>query len=55
MTYALMIIGCLWMVSGMLVHTKNLQSALMFKAIPFISGLYAAVYAANDLGWLTIS
>lgn len=54
MTYALLVIGILWMLAGMLLNTQNANSAFAFKVFPFLSGMYVAVYAANDLGWLVI-
>lgn len=55
MTYALLVIGILWMIFGMFCSTKGPSATLVFKVIPFLTGMYTTAYAANVLGWLTIA
>lgn len=36
--------GIVSMIIGLIVHTKNVQSAIMLKVIPFFSGIYIIFY-----------
>ena len=43
----------LYFVSGALaMKTKNFQSALVFKIIPMISGLFLLLVSIRGLGWI---
>lgn len=50
----LMICGVYWTANALLLNTKNWQSALLFKVIPFFTGLANIVCAMDLFGWVNI-
>lgn len=55
MLIAMFIVGVLWVTFGLVVTAKGgLFAQLMFKAFPFLSGLFVAFYAMGQLGWVTV-
>lgn len=55
MLIAMFIVGVLWVTFGLVITAKGgLLAQLMFKAFPFLSGVFVAVYAAGQLGWVTV-
>lgn len=54
MLIAMFIIGILWVTLSFIVTAHGLHNKLMFKAFPFFSGVFVAVYAAAQLGWVTV-
>lgn len=50
----LMVCGAFWVIFTLLINTKNLLSAILFKVIPFFTG-FATILCAMDLfGWVNI-
>lgn len=54
MLIAMFIIGVLWVILGFMVSAHGAVNRLVLKAFPFISGMFVAVYAASQLGWVTV-
>lgn len=54
LTLILIIIGAWQMVNSLLLSTKNLISRVIFKVIPFFSGMYCIIYALIQSGVLII-
>ena len=55
MLIAMFIIGLLWVTFSLVVNaTGGLTAKLMFKAFPFFSGVFVAIYAAAQLGWVSV-
>ena len=50
----LCIIGAFLIICSFLTHTKNVQSAIIFKVIPFFSGAYSIVYVCISSGIIKI-
>ncbi|MNE92695.1 hypothetical protein D3C76_212320 [compost metagenome] len=55
MMLAMFIIGVLWVTFSLVINASGgLSSKLMFKAFPFFSGCFVALYAAAQLGWVSL-
>lgn len=50
----LMVCGAYWISNALLLSTKNWQSAMLFKVIPFFTGLATMVCAMDLFGWVNI-
>ena len=44
--------GVYLVLSAMLMDTKNIQSFIIFKAVPFLLGLASIIIAVKALGWI---
>ena len=52
MFYAILIVGTWNMIMGLVTNAnQNTLSQIIFKVIPFVSGLFLIWYAAKMLGW----
>lgn len=47
-----LVTGLLLILSPLMIHTKNWQSALIFKVLPFSMGICSAFSGAKLLGWI---
>lgn len=54
MEILLMICGCYWIVSSLILNTKNWSSALFFKVLPFFTGVITCLCAMDMLNWVNI-
>lgn len=54
MGVVLVVCGIYWIAGALIVNTKNWQSALLFKVIPFFTGLANIVCAMDAFGWINI-
>lgn len=54
MLITMFIIGILWVILGFMVSAYGAVNKLVLKAFPFVSGVFVAVYAAAQLGWVTV-
>jgi hypothetical protein len=54
MLMAMFIVGVLWVIVAFTVDTNGLIDKLMLKAFPFFSGCFVAIYAAAQLGWISL-
>ena len=50
----LMICGVHWVMSALVLNTKNFLSAIFFKVIPFFTGFITIICAMNLFGWVNI-
>lgn len=50
----LMVCGMYWIISALIINTKNVLSAILFKVIPFFTGLVTIMCAMNLFGWVNI-
>ena len=50
----LMICGVFWLGFALCQHTRNFKSSLIYKILPFFTGLAAIVCAADSFGWVSI-
>lgn len=55
LTWILIIIGIWQMIFSLLLDAKNVQSKIVFKIIPFFSGMYCIFYALIQSGVLIIT
>lgn len=46
----ILVIGGYLIAAALILHTGNMLSGLLFKVIPFFSGLYLGYYALNTGG-----
>ena len=44
MIYGLLVVSILLVIMALTMHTKNFLSALLFKVLPFFSGVYLFIY-----------
>lgn len=51
----LAIIGILFIILSFLMNTKNVQSAILFKVVPFLCGCYCVFYAIYSSGIIKIN
>lgn len=54
MGIVLMICGAFWIISALMLNTKEWKSAIFFKVIPFFTGLATIVCAMDLFGWVNI-
>lgn len=54
MLISMFIIGLLWVTFGLVVNASSGLASLVFKAFPFFSGVFVALYAASQLGWVSV-
>ena len=54
MYYVFLIAGLYLIVFSFILNTKNMSSAIIFKAIPFLIGLFNLIYGLNLLGILKL-
>lgn len=55
MLIAMFIVGILWVTFAFTASTTDdLPTKLAFKVFPFLSGCFVAVYAAGQLGWVSL-
>ena len=54
MEIILMACGSFWIISALMISTKNIKSAIFFKVIPFFTGLATIVCAMDLFGWVNI-
>ena len=50
----LMVCGAFWTIFSLLTNTRNIKSAILFKVIPFFTGLATIVCAMDLFGWVNI-
>ena len=50
----LMVCGVIWCILGLITNTRNIQSAIVYKVVPFFTGLANIVCAMNLFGWVNI-
>lgn len=50
----LMVCGAYWIANALLLNTKGWQAAMLFKVIPFFTGLANIVCAMDVFGWVNI-
>lgn len=50
----LMVCGVWWIISALMMNTKNIKSAIFFKVIPFFTGLATIVCAMDLFSWVNI-
>ena len=50
----LMICSAFWIILALITNTKDIMSAIVFKVIPFFTGLAIIICAMNSLGWINI-
>lgn len=54
MEYLLMACGVYWIIFGLTQKTKNFQSSLVYKVIPFFTGVATCLCSMDILGWVSI-
>ena len=54
MEIILMVCGVFWIIFSLIQHTRNLKSAIIFKVIPFSTGVATCLCSMNMLGWINI-
>lgn len=54
MEIILMVCGIFWIIFSLIINTKNVQSAIFFKVIPFFSGIATIMCAMQLTGLLKI-
>ena len=54
MEVILMVCGTIWVVFGLIVNTKNVPSAIVYKVMPVITGLLVILCGMNLNGWVNI-
>ncbi len=54
MEIVLMVCGIFWIVFSLIQNTKNLISAIIFKVVPFFTGLATILCAMDLFGWTNI-
>lgn len=54
MEIILMICGAYWIFFSLINHTNNVKSSIIYKVIPFFTGLANIVCAADMFGWVSI-
>lgn len=54
MEIILLICGCYSILIGLVVNTKNFISSILFKVVPFLSGVMVCLVAMDLLGWISI-
>ena len=55
MNVILIAIGLWFIILSLLINTKDVVSAFVFKVIPFFSGLFCIFYAIVNMGILNIN
>ena len=50
----LIICGVYWVIFSLITNTKSLLSAIIFKIIPFFTGLATIICAMDVFGWINI-
>ncbi len=50
----LCVIGVFFIICSFLMNTKNVQSAILFKIIPFFCGVYCVFYACLTSGYIKL-
>lgn len=50
----LCVIGAWWIIVSFITSTKNIQSAIFYKVIPFICGAYCIFFALYNSGIVKI-
>lgn len=51
----LCVIGVFFVIGSFLMNTKNVKSAIVFKAIPFLCGVYCIFFAVYSSGLISIN
>lgn len=51
----LCIVGMFFILNAFILNTKNIKSAIFFKVIPFLSGLYCIFFAVYSSGIISIN
>lgn len=51
----LVIIGILFIIISFLMNTRNFQSAILFKVVPFLCGCYCVFYAVYSSGIIKVN
>lgn len=54
MEILLMICGCYWIIFSLILNTKDFKSGLLFKVIPFFSGVANCICAMDMMEWINI-
>lgn len=55
MLTGMFIVGILWVILGLTCNTNgDLASKLGLNVFPFLSGVFVAIYAAGQLGWVSV-
>ena len=54
MEIILMFCGAIWVIFGLISNTKNVQSAIIYKVIPVITGFLVILCGMNLNGWVNI-
>lgn len=54
MDIILIICGAFNIVFSLIVNTKNIQSAIVYKVLPFIAGVFTILCGMNIIGYVNI-
>lgn len=54
MEIILMVCGVFWIIFSLITITRNIQSAIVYKVIPFFTGLATIMCAMDLFGWVNI-
>ena len=54
MAKCLIICGVIWISMSFITKTKNLPSSILFKVIPFFTGIATVMCAMQLYGWINI-
>lgn len=54
MEYILLVCGLIWIIFGLTMNTKNFVSALVFRVLPFFTGVAACMCAMDLMGYISV-
>ena len=55
MAIVIMVCGIYWMFFGLIQNTNNLRSSIVYKVLPFFTGMLALLVAMDWMCWINIS
>ena len=55
MAIVVMVCGIYWMFFGLIQNTNNLRSSIVYKVLPFFTGMLALLVAMDWMCWINIS
>ena len=55
MAIIVMVCGIYWMFFGLIQNTNNLRSSIVYKVLPFFTGMLALLVAMDWMCWINIS
>ena len=55
MAIIVMVCGIYWMFVGLIQNTNNLRSSIVYKVLPFFTGMLALLVAMDWMCWINIS